>query len=51
LAKKLHTEAVALAGSDHTSDDFKTLLTRLGAAVEVFLKDHVYVGTRNNRNF
>jgi hypothetical protein len=41
---------MALAGCDHTPNDFNDLLIRVGASVEVFLKDHVYGGV-NRRNF
>jgi hypothetical protein len=51
LASKVHLEGIGLAGSDHSVDDFKALLTTQGSSVEVFLKDHVYTGARNNRNF
>lgn len=50
LARNIYRDAVALAGSDHTAQEFKDLLIRLGAAVEVFLKEHVY-GGHHRRNF
>jgi hypothetical protein len=37
-------EAVALAGRDHSPDDYKALRKDVGSAVEVFLKVHVYAG-------
>jgi hypothetical protein len=49
LARDVRGERVALAGSDYLSRDFKDMLIRLGARVEVFLKDHVYSGV-NRRN-
>lgn len=44
-------DAVSLAGQDHSREDYKSLLKRLGSVVEVFLKDHVYVGAHNRWTF
>ena len=44
LAKRSYNDAIILAGRDHSIEDYKALLTRLGAVVELFLKDHVYEG-------
>jgi hypothetical protein len=51
LARRVRNDAVSLAGRDHTPDDFKSLLTRLGSAVEIFFKDHVYLGGHPRWNF
>jgi hypothetical protein len=51
IAKSANRDAIEYAGRDHTPQDFKNLLIRLGSAVEVFLKDHVYTGLKNRANF
>jgi hypothetical protein len=48
--RNVNRDCIALAGCDHTPQDFKDLLIRVGASVEVFLKDHMYGGV-NHRNF
>jgi hypothetical protein len=50
LVRNVNRDCIAIAGCDHTPNDFKDLLIRLGASVEVFLKDHVHDGA-NRRNF
>jgi hypothetical protein len=51
IAKSANRDAIEYAGRDHSPQDFKNLLIRLGSAVEVFLKDHVYTGLKNRANF
>jgi hypothetical protein len=51
MASRTCRDAISLAGRDHTPDEFKSLLTRLGSAVEVFLKDHIYLGAHQRWNF
>lgn len=51
ITDKTRREAVALAGRDHSPEDYKAFLKDVGASVEVFLKDHVYAGAHNRWNF
>ncbi len=48
--RNVNWDCIARAGCDHTPQDFKDLLIRVGASVEVFFKDHVYSGV-NRRKF
>jgi hypothetical protein len=51
LAKRVTSDATILAGRDHTVEEYKLLLTRLGSGVEVYLKLHVFLGQRNWSSF
>jgi hypothetical protein len=51
LARRSGRDATILAGRDHSPDEFKLLLTRMGSSLELFFKDHVYVNTRNSLSF
>jgi hypothetical protein len=51
MAGQICKNSIVLAGRDHSPNDFRSFLTDLGAAVEVFLKDHVYVGRHRRWTF
>lgn len=46
-----YAEAVALSGEDHTPQQFADFLKNVGSEVEVFLKEHIYGGSRNRDDF
>ena len=51
IATIANREAIECAGRDHSPQEFKDLLIRLGSAVEVFLKDYAYTGLKNRAKF